>query len=259
MYHPFSIAETIKSAWNVFKKNYISLIIYSVLSVAIGTAVKFAVTLFFVSDNFYSQIIFGLLMLLFQSFLVLSFYKLILTLIDREFYEFSFSDILPSLRMVGNLVLIAIGYGFLIGTLSFINFRLADHDQIFYVLDKIEMVGIGYLLVRSIFCLCFIVDDDSGASESLKQSFRVTRGNFFKIVALIIIVIATVFLLLLIIAGIITLLVDEDSSMRSFAIYAAVICWFAISFPIVQVMIMVTYRKLVYSHLDVDDDVSETV
>jgi hypothetical protein len=31
-------------------------------------------------------------------------------------------------------------------------------------------------------------------------------------------------------------------------------CWVLLAFPAVQVLIMVTYRKLVYSHKDVDDN-----
>lgn len=259
MYHPFSIGETIKAAWNIIKKNYISLIVYSIISAAIVKATSFVIGILFISDSYYSQITFGLFMLLFQSFLVLSFYKLILTLIDRQYYEFSFSDIIPSVRMVINFVLIALVYGFVTVTLSFINFRLQHNETIFYVLDKLELAAIGYLLIRSIFCLCFIVDDDSGAFESVKQSFFITRGNFFKIVALILIVVAFVAVLLLIITGIITLLIDERNPQKDLAVKVAVIGWFALSFPTVQVMIMATYRKLVYSHMDVDDDVSETI
>ena len=259
MYHPFSIGETIKAAWNIIKKNYISLIVYSIISAAVVKVASVVVGILFISDSFYSQITFGLFMLLFQSYLVLSFYKLILTLIDRQYYEFSFKDILPSLNMVTNFVLIALVYGFLTVTLTFINFRLQGHEMVFYVLDKLELTAIGYLLIRSIFCLCFIVDDDSGAFESVKQSFFITSGNFFKVIALILIVVAFVALLLLIITGIITLLIDESSPQKDIAVKIAVAGWFSLSFPTVQVMIMATYRKLVYSHMDVDEDVSETI
>ncbi len=259
MYHPFSISETIKSAWNIIKKNYIPLIVYSIISAGVFKVTSVVIGIFFISDSYYSQLTFGLFMLLFQSYLVLSFYKLILTLIDHQYYEFSFRDILPTLRMVMNFVLIAVVYGFVTVTLTFINFRLQDHEMAFYILDKIELAAIGYLLIRSIFCLCFIVDDDSGAYESIKQSLFITRGNFFKIIALILIVIAFVAVLLLIITGLITLLIDEHSPQKDLAVKIAVVGWFALSFPTVQVMIMATYRKLVYSHMDVDDDVSETV
>ena len=125
------------------------------------------------------------------------------------------------------------------------------------VLDKLEILAVGYLLIRSIFCLCFIVDEDSGPVESLKQSFYITWNNFFKVVGLILIVVGFIALLLVLINLVITLLFDVDSS--SYVAKIAAIFWFALSFPLVQVMIMVSYRKLVYSHKDIDDDVSEAL
>jgi hypothetical protein len=76
-------------------------------------------------------------------------------------------------------------------------------------------------------------------------------------VALILIVVVFIALLLIIINLLITLLFDVENN--GYVAKIAAICWFAVSFPTVQVMIMATYRKLVYSHLDIDDDVSETL
>jgi hypothetical protein len=257
MYHPFSIAETIKTAWDVIKKNYISLIVYSVISLIFYEVISFFTGFIVVYDNQYSQVAFVFFMMLVQSYLVLSFYKLILTLMDREYYEFEFRDILPSLKMALSFVTIGVLYTLLIGTIIFLNLRVNGYPVLSTVLDKLEILGVGYLLIRSIFCLCFIVDEDSGPVESLKQSFYITWNNFFKVVGLILIVVSFIALLLIIINLIITLLFDVDSS--SYIAKIAAICWFAISFPLVQVMIMVSYRKLVYSHKDIDDDVSEAL
>jgi len=257
MYHPFSIAETIQTAWDVIKKNYISLIVYSVISLIFYEIISFLTGFIVIYDNQYSQVTFVFFMMLVQSYLVLSFYKLILTLMDKEYYEFEFRDILPSIKMALSFVTIGVLYTILIGTIIFLNLRLADYPGVQMVMDKVEIVAIGYLLIRSIFCLCFIVDEDSGPIESLKQSFYITWNNFFKTLGLILIVVFFIALLLFIINLIITLLFDVDSS--SYVAKIAAICWFAISFPTVQVMIMVSYRKLVYSHKDLDDDVSETL
>jgi len=257
MYHAFSIAETIKTAWNVIKKNYISLIVYSVISLIFYEIISFFTSFIVIYDNQYSQVAFVFFMMLVQSYLVLSFYKLILTLMDREYYEFEFKDILPSLKMALSFVTVGILYTVLIGTIIFLNLKLVDYPLLQKVMDKLEILGVGYLLVRSIFCLCFIVDEDSGPIESLKQSFYITWNNFFKVLGLILIVVGFIALLLIIINLIITLLFDVDSN--SYIAKIAAICWFAVSFPTVQVMIMATYRKLVYSHKDLDDDVSETL
>jgi hypothetical protein len=257
MYHPFSIADTIKTAWNVIKKNYISLIVYSVISLICYEIISFFTAFIVVYDNQYSQVAFVFFMMLVQSYLVLSFYKLILTLMDREYYEFEFRDILPSFRMALSFVTIGVLYTVVIGTVIFINLQLSDYPLLQKVLDKVEILGVGYLLLRSIFCLCFIVDEDSGPIESLKQSFYITWNNFFKMLALILIVVGFIAILLIIINLLITLLFDVETN--SYVAKIAAICWFAVSFPTVQVMIMATYRKLVYSHKDIDDDVSETL
>lgn len=257
MYHPFSIAETIKTAWDVIKKNYISLIVYSIISLVCYEIISFFTGFIVVYDNEYSQVAFVFFMMLVQSYLVLSFYKLILTLMDREYYEFEFKDILPSLKMALSFVTIGVLYTVLIGTIIFLNLQMSAYPMMQKVLDKVEILAIGYLLIRSVFCLCFIVDEDSGPVESLKQSFYITWNNFFKVLGLILIVVGFIALLLLIINLVITLLFDVDSN--SYIAKIAAICWFAVSFPTVQVMIMATYRKLVYSHKDLDDDVSETL
>ena len=64
--------------------------------------------------------------------------------------------------------------------------------------------------------------------------------------------------LLILTAGM-TFFVDEESAIKDYALEFAAIIWFAIAFPTVQVMIITTYRKLVYSQRDIDDDVSETL
>lgn len=257
MYHPFSIAETIKTAWDVIKKNYISLIVYSVISLICYEIISFFTGFIVVYDNQYSQVAFVFFMMLVQSYLVLSFYKLILTLMDREYYEFEFKDILPSLKMALSFVTIGVLYTVLIGTIIFLNLQLSIYPMLQKVLDKVEILAVGYSLIRSIFCLCFIVDEDSGPIESLKQSFYITWNNFFKVLWLILIVVGFIAILLFIINLIMTLLFDVDNN--SYIAKIAAICWFAVSFPTVQVMIMATYRKLVYSHKDLDDDVSETL
>lgn len=257
MYHPFTISETIKTAWDVIKKNYVSLIVYSLIMLICYQVIQFIFEFIFYSDNPYAQVANVLLAMLVQSYLALSFYRLILTLMDKQYYEFEFRDIIPSLRMALSFVSIGTFYIVLIGTIIFLNLFVIKDATLKQVIDIIEKLGIGYLLIRSIFCLCFIVDEDSGPVEALLQSFSITRNNFFKLLALIIIVVGFIALLLIIITMAITVLFDTDNN--DYVTSIAGIGWFAISFPVVQVMIMASYRKLVYSHKDVDDDVSETL
>src|ERR1700744_48177 len=106
MYHPFSIIETLKTSWGVLRKNFVTLIIYAVISLFVYGFINFISLLFITEDGLLSEILLFLLQLITQSYLALSFYKLILTLIDKELYEFSFKDILPSAKMTFNFIMI---------------------------------------------------------------------------------------------------------------------------------------------------------
>ncbi len=258
MYHPFTIGETVKKAWDVIKKNYIILIVFTMVTFLCNVAIK-AISDNFIYDSASASIIIRLLIMLLEAYLTLAFYKLLLTLIDREYYEFSFRDILPSFKMALNAVAIGVVFIIVIGTVLFINSRIYADPNIIRTIIITELLLAVYLSIRLIFCLCFIVDDDSKPIESLMQSFRITRNNFFKLIALVLLAFIFVALILLVINAVITAFVAEDSPVEGYLIEFGAICWFAVAFPAVQVLIISTYRKLVYSYQDVDDNVSETL
>ena len=262
MYHAFSIAETIRTAWNVLKKNFVPLVVYSAISLFINGLVDFFNAFIFVGDDKISQFSTIIIQMIIQAYLALSFYKLILTLMDKEYYEFEFRDIVPSFKMAFNFIVIAFAYAVLISVLLFVNVLIeryiAYNDVILAIFRIAECCLVLYLLLRSIFCVCFIVDDDSSPIESLKQSFNATKDNFFKTLVMFLIVLGFMISVLIPIFLIVQLLgLDEDNG--AYVIKLMYYFWFILTFPAVQVLIMVTYRKLVYSHLDVDDDISETI
>lgn len=260
MYHPFSVLETIKTSWEILKKNYVPLIIYSVISILIYKAVDVIGFLVFPDDEEIISIVTSVLIkLIIQSYLTLSFYKLILTLMDKAYYEFEFKDILPSFRMALNFIIIAFGFGIIVCILVFINLVLSKlGDSFSEVFTVIVTLGLLYLLLRSVFCVCFIADDDSRPIESLKQSFEITKDNFIKTLGVVLSILAIMIITLIPINLIITLLFNPNPEKDGYVFLIAYYAWFVIAFPAVQVIIMVTYRKLVYSHLDVDDDIAET-
>jgi hypothetical protein len=259
MYHHFSIADTIKASWRVLKKNIVPLVVYSAITLFINELMEFFKDFIFIGDDRISTAVIWLLQMIIQSYLTLSFYKLILTLIDKEYYEFSFKDILPSFRMTFNFILIALAYVLLIAILLFFYVVLerVASNYVLQLFKALELCLILYLMLRCIFCVCFIIDDDSSPFESLKQSFEITKDNFFNTLAMFLIILAFMVIVLIPIFIIFILCgFNEDSSF--FAQKLMFYCWFILAFPAVQVMIMETYRKLVYSHQDIDDDVSET-
>lgn len=258
MYHPFSITQSIVTSWNVLKKNFITLVVYSIVSLFIYELMDFFNAFIFVDDNKLSQFIVIFIQMIVQAYLALSFYKLILTLMDREFYEFEFKDILPSLKMTFNFVIIALLYTALIAILLFFYIVAERNFENTLPVQIIELAFILYLLLRSIFCVCFIVDDDSKPIESLRQSFEITKDNFFKTLSIFVIIILLMAVMLIPVIVLINVF-GLDTKGGGYIFKLAFYVWFLLTFPFVQVLIMVTYRKLVYSHLDVDDDISETV
>ena len=255
MYHPFSVAEAIIASWKVLKNNFAILAIYSVISLIIYGITDFLMGFIFLSDTIASRLVVVFLQMLVQSYLALSFYKLILTLMDKQYYEFEFKDIWPSFKMAFRFIVIGLSYTLLIALFLFVNLLLRNNIIALNIAEFLEVLTIFYLLLRSIFCVCFVVDEDSHAYEALLQSFLITKDNFFKTLTIVLIILAIMIVTLLPIVTLIGLYQPDD---ESYLFKLAFYLWFVIAFPTVQVIVMVTYRKLVYSHRDIDDTYAET-
>lgn len=233
MYHPFSVVDTLKSAWDVLKKNFVTIIVYSVISLLV--VIFFAFIVWFFLAETAIALVGGLLLLIIISYNFLAFIKLIFQLMDNQYHEISLKDIIPNIRMVGSYLLLLL----LMSTLTvFISNGIQD-----YLGDGVtqEIVGIiagGFFQFFFLFyfplCTCYIVDDQSGPFESVAQSFKLIRGNFIKYLLLFAFIEALIFVGSLTVVGIVLVI------------------------PFVNIILAVTYRKLVYSHQDVDEDFAET-
>ena len=234
MYHPFSVAETIKTAWYLLKRNFAVISIYSLLGFISVALLAFIIYFVLPGSNVITSI--GIVVLLVGvSFVFLGFIKLLFQLIDREYYDFEFSDVVPKLKMLYSYLLLLI----LVSTLSVL------------ITNAIEALNEGWsknvlgIVVGTFFqffflfyfpiCACFIVDDASGPFESVVQSLQLIKGNFLKYLLLFIIIETLVFI----------------GSAMFFVGMLFVI-------PFVNIILVVAYRKLIYSHQDVDDDLTET-
>lgn len=237
MYHPFSIAETIKAAWNIIKKNFVTIIIYSAIAVVALGVIQLGYFIFNSTSDFTVQVILFFLLLIMQGYTTLGLYKLIFTLIDSEFYEFEFSQIVPSLRMVLSYITISLIFAVIVTTYNVfvIDTWLKNYPVEQRIANIAGALILMYLALRYMFCVCFIVDDDSGPFESLGQSLYITKGNLTKIILILLISIALI-------------------ALGFIALFIGII----ITYPLVNIILVVTYRKLVYSHQDIDDDIAET-
>jgi uncharacterized membrane protein len=243
MYHPFSIIETTKASWTIFKKNFVTIIVYSMaaslLLLILGGVFEFV----FSPEEFAGKMVVSLFMVFVQAYTTLGLYKLIFTLIDSEYYEFEFSQILPAFKSIMSYLGIIFFIAFVITTFSILTGKLDDYPNLQQLVQEIAVVIALYFALRVMFFITYIVDDQSGGFEAIKQSFELTRGYFWKVFTMLCII-------LLFIALPAWVSQYEGLGFASIAII--------FTYPFVNIILAVTYRKLVYSHQDVDDDIAET-
>lgn len=233
MYHPFSVTETLSIAWHILKKNFSTIAVYSLLAIVLIGATVFVID-FILADVVLASI--GVFVLLIGiSFIFLGFVKLIFQLIDKEYYDFDFSDIVPKIKMLLSYLTLLVIVSTLAVFMTNIVKKMDDG-----IVQSILGIFVGvffefFFLFYFPICTCFIVDDGCGPFESISQSFQLIRGNFLKYFLLFILIEAMVFVGSITVIGMIFVI------------------------PFVNILLVVAYRKLVYSHLDVDDDITETV
>lgn len=238
MYHPFTISETIKTAWDILKKNFVTVIIYSAITFTLLAIIRYGNEFLNTEDDFTAKCILFIVVMFIQAYTTLGLYKLTFTLIDSEYYEFNISQVLPKFTMIVSFIIIALLTGFFVVTTALlINYFLTPYKLALDIAEFLEGVLSLYLAVRFIFCICFVADDYSGPIESLKQSFNLTNGYFFKMLLLLLIIILLI--------GLGCVLPQQIGMI--------------LTYPLVNIILIVAYRKLVYSHKDVDDDVAETL
>ncbi|MDP9047792.1 MAG: hypothetical protein M3N14_06620 [Bacteroidota bacterium] len=233
MYHPFSVAETLRIAWNVLKKNFSTISVFSLLAFLIVIVFGFVIYNI-LADSILTSI--GVVFLLVGiSFIFLAFIKLVFQLMDKEYYDFDFTDIIPTTKMLLSYLILLV----IVSTLAvFMTNAIKRLDE--GMLQNLLGIFVGvffqfFFLFYFPICTCFIVDDESGPFESVSQSFQLIKGNFLKYFLLFIIIEAMVFLGSVTVIGMLFVI------------------------PFVNIILVVAYRKLIYSHLDVDDDLTETL
>ncbi|RZJ63087.1 MAG: hypothetical protein EOO47_28935 [Flavobacterium sp.] len=232
MYHPFSIKETLTTSWHILKRNFVTILVFSVVSF-LAVLISAFIIYFFLTET-YVTIAGIFILLVIVSYNFLGFIKLIFQLMDKEYYEFDFTDIIPKFKMVGSYLLLIL----IVSTLTVIITNSISYLNAGITQDILGIAAGYFFQFFFVFflplCTCFIVDDESGPFESVLQSIKLIRGNFIKYFVLFVIIEVLILIGSFTVVGIIFI------------------------FPFVNILLTVTYRKLVYSHLDVDDDIAET-
>ncbi len=241
MYHPFSVADTVKAAWDIFRKNFVTIIVYSVITFFLLGVLGLIIGFIYSPNDFWGSTIVTFVLIWLQAYTTLGLYKLIFTVIDSEYYDFEFIQVIPKAKMVWSYLAVVFIFAFFITNMGILIDYLDESPSIQFAVELIASVLGLYLALRIMFFNTFVVDDASGPIESLKQSFELTKGYILKVVLIL---------------GIIILLIALPAKLAQY--YPVISIAILFTYPFVNIILAVTYRKLIYSHQDVDDDIAET-
>lgn len=241
MYHPLSIPDVLNTSWYIFKRNFVVIAVFSLLSIILLFVLGIIIQVLISPEEFLGRMMVSFLIILTQAYTTIGLYKLIFTLIESEYYEFEFKQILPGFRMLMSYLCVAFIMAFIITNLAIVIEYLEKFPVIVDIIKGVSVLMALYIFLRIMFFITFIVDDHSGPIESLKQSFRLTKGYLLKV---------------LIILVIILLLIAFPAKLSQY--FPIISISFIVTYPFVNIILAVTYKKLIYSHQDVDDDPAET-
>lgn len=242
MNKPFSVNEVLADAWMIAKKN---------IWIVLGFTAIYFVTMFVITSALgilvgeataSMALLQNVLINLADAFISVAIYQVFFKLIDDD-GDPEFPDFIPNLMKAFNFVLVKLIIGLVavvliavIAALYFLNSPEIEIDPAdpfsmdlvpVFILIAIPLI---YFTIRLCFSLCFIVDQESGATESISQSWTLTKGNFW-------------FLLLLfaIILGI--------NILGALALFVGLF----FTFPFSILMIIIAYRHMVNSYTDEED------
>ncbi|QXV64528.1 hypothetical protein INP83_15710 [Mucilaginibacter sp. 21P] len=233
--------ETVKSSWDIFRKNFVTIIVYSVIAFFLLGILSLVAGFIYDPKNYWAAMVVTFVLIWLQAYTTLGLYKLIFTVIDSKYYDFEFMQVIPKAKMVVSYLVVVFIFAFLVTNLGIAVDYLDDKPNLQFAIELLAGIVGLYLALRVMFFNTFIVDDDSGPIESIKQSFQLTKGYLFKVVLILLIII---------------LLIALPAKLSQY--YPIISIFILFTYPFVNIILAVTYRKLIYSHQDVDDEINET-
>lgn len=183
-----TVREVFMDSWRLAKDNLLVLLGLTIFQFAI----IFTISLLSVVLGNAS----GLLLTLFDAFYTVAFYQVFFKLIDDP-KDASFPDVIPNLVKAFNFLIvkliISLVLVFMIAVISSVYFINTPHIEVdpenpftwemlpIFILISIP---ITYFTIRLCFVVAFVVDQESGSSESISQSWTLTKGHFWFILRL---------------------------------------------------------------------------
>lgn len=231
----FSVIDILQTSWDITKKNFIVILGYSAVAFVVLALVQYSSMFIMTIQNSFVSMLGLFAILIANSIATLGFYKLTFRLIDQEEEDFSAREVIPSWKNISSFMSLTLLLGLIVTSLTLIYTKLITIQEINHVVTIIKsndiyleiLAVIAFILLmmitmRYMFFPCFIVDDDSSAFESLRQSRTLSQDNLLKIIAVLGIVIGFIAL--------------------GFLAFGVGII---VTYPFTNVILVVTYRKLV--------------
>ena len=240
MNKPFSVNEIMSEAWNFAKKNIWILLGFTAVQFVVIIIITTMLTGIFGGESTTAVLVQNLTLSLFDAFFTVAFYQVIFKQIDDE-GEPEFPDFVPNLMKALNFLLVKLIIGivlvFLIGVISSLYFMNTPDIETTDVLSGkmlpvflLIAIPVTYFTIRLCFVVCFIVDQESGASESISQSWTLTKGHFWFI-----------FVLFLIILGL--------NILGAMALFIGLL----FTVPFSSLILIIAYRTMVNSYADEEE------
>lgn len=240
MNKPFSVNEIMSEAWNFAKKNIWILLGFTAVQFVVIIMITTFLSGIFGGESTTAVLLQNLTLSLFDAFFTVAFYQVIFKQIDEE-GEAQFPDFVPNLMKALNFLLVKLIIGivlvFLIGVISSVYFMNTPDIETTDVLSGkmlpvflLIAIPVTYFTIRLCFVVCFIVDQESGASESISQSWTLTKGHFWFIFVLFLIILAL-------------------NILGAMALFIGLL----FTVPFSSLILIIAYRTMVNSYADEED------
>lgn len=241
MERKFTLKDVLRDSWDLARGNLFILLGFTAVQFASFIIVSMVTNLIF-GDVTSTGLVVNIVINLFDAFFSVAFYQVFFKLIDQP-GDAEFPDFVPNLVKAVNFLIVklilGLGIVFIIAISGSLYALVLPDIQLepestfsLQMLPLYLFVGIAVILItiRLAFVTCFIVDQDSGSSESISQSWTLTKGHFWFVF--------TIFLYMLIIN-----------------ILGAMLFFVGLLFsvPFSSIMLIIAYRHLENSYIEEEE------
>jgi hypothetical protein len=236
----FSISETLSTAWAIAKKNAWIVMGFTAVQFVVMFVFTTIIALFLNETSTTGALVQNVIIQLADTFIAVAMYQVFFKLLDDE-GEIEFPDFVPNFLKAINFLLVKLIMATVAVVLIYILASLYFNDtpdidtsnplswKMLPILVLIT-IPIFYMTIRLFFVLCFIVDQESGATESISQSWTITKGNFWAL-----------FSLFLVILGI--------NILGALALFVGLL----FTIPFSSLILIVAYRQMVNNYTDEEE------